>query len=200
MRLTADNFAVQMGYMWRYHPGIPAAIEAARKGRLGDVYLFRGIISSDIASVARPALALFPGGMMFELGCHLIDRMVDFLGHPSKVSSFLRHDSSHNDRLADHTLAVFEYDRVLAEIYSSSQQPAGGSHRLLQIQGTNGTVTLQPIEPPTFMIDLKEAAGPYRAGPHRIEIGNNPETLGTFKKWLRLFVSNDVPHIPPSMT
>ena len=61
-------------------------------------------------------------------------------------------------------------------------------------------MTLQPIELPTFMIDLKEAAGPYRAGPHRIEIGNNPETLRTFKKWLRLFVSNDVPHIPPSMT
>lgn len=32
------------------------------------------------------------------------------------------------------------------------------------------------------------------------QIGNNPETLRTSKKWLRLFVSNDVPHIPPSMT
>lgn len=176
------QLAVQMGYMWRYHPGIQAAMEAARKGWLGEVYLFRGIMSSDIARAVRPALALFPGGMMFELGCHLIDRMVDLLGRPSKVSSFLRHDSSHNDRLADHTLAVFEYERALAEIYSSAQQPAGNSHRLLEIQGTNGTVRLQPIEPPSFMIDLKEAAGPYRAGPQKVGIDNKPRYVEDFRE------------------
>ena len=122
------QLAVQMGYMWRYHPGAQAAIEAARKGWLGEVHLFRGIISwgSDITPAARQTLALFPGGLMFELGCHLIDRMVDLLGRPSKVSPFLRHDSSDQDGLADNALAVFEYDRVLAEIYSSALQPFGG--------------------------------------------------------------------------
>lgn len=176
------QLAVQMGYMWRYHPGIQAAIEAAREGWLGEVYLFRGIISSDITPAARTGLALFPGGMMFELGCHLIDRMVDLLGRPSKVSPFLRHESSHNDRLADQTLAVFEYDRVLAEVYSSAQQPFGGNHRLVQIQGTNGTVTLQPIEPPSFEIDLKVAEGPYRAGPQNVEIRRKPRYVEDFRE------------------
>jgi len=178
------QLAVQMGYMWRYHPGAQAALEAARKGWLGDVYLFRGIISwgSDITAAARQALALFPGGLMFELGCHLIDRMVDLLGRPSKVSPFLRHDSSLQDGLADNALAVFEYDRVLAEIYSSALQPFGGSHRLLQIQGTNGTVTLQPIEPPSLVIDLKSAAGPYRAGRQKVEIDSKPRYVEDFQE------------------
>ena len=174
------QLAVQMGYMWRYHPGIQAAIEAARQGWLGEVYLFRGVISSDIDPAARLALAEFAGGMMFELGCHLIDRMVHLLGRPSKVSSFLRHDSSRQDKLADQTLAVFEYQRAMAEVYSCAQQPSGGSHRLFQIQGTNGTVTLQPIEPPSLTIDLKEAAGPYKQGKQKVEIGDKPRYVVDF--------------------
>jgi predicted dehydrogenase len=176
------HLSVQMGYMWRYHLGIRRAIEAARKGWLGEVYLFRGIICSDIPAAFRPALALFPGGMMFELGCHLIDRMVDLLGRPSKVTSFLRHDSSCKDGLSDNTLAVFEYDQALAEIYSSAQQPSGGNHRLLQIQGTNGTATLQPIEPPSLVIDLKEAAGPYRAGQQKVEIRRESRYIADFRE------------------
>ena len=33
---------LQAGYMWRYNPGIKAALEAAREGWLGKVYLLRG--------------------------------------------------------------------------------------------------------------------------------------------------------------
>src|SRR6185436_4451122 len=33
---------LQVGYMWRYHPGINAALDAARQRRLGDVYQVRG--------------------------------------------------------------------------------------------------------------------------------------------------------------
>ncbi len=180
------QLAVQMGYMWRYHPGVQAAIEAARKGWLGEVYLFRGIICSEIAPAARAALALFPGGMMFELGCHLIDRMVDLLGRPSKVSPFLRHDSSYKDKLEDSTLAVYEYDRALAEIYSTAQQPSGGNHRLLQIQGTNGTVTLQPIEPPSLEFDLKSAAGPYRTGWQKVEIPSGARYVADFREMAQI--------------
>jgi predicted dehydrogenase len=176
------HLVVQIGYMWRYNKGIQTAIDAVRKGWLGEAYLLRGIISSDIAPDARPALALFPGGMMFELGCHLIDRMVDLLGRPVKVTAFLRHDSSYDDRLADNTLAVFEFERALAEIQSSAQETFGGAHRTFQIQGMNGTITVRPIEPPSLEVDIRVAAGPYRAGRQKLEIPPEPRYVADFRE------------------
>jgi predicted dehydrogenase len=119
---------------------------------------------------------------MFELGCHLVDRVVDLLGRPSKVTPFLRHDSSYSDELADNTLAVFEYERALAEIFSTAQQPAGGNHRLFQIQGTNGTAILEPIEPPSLVIDLNLAAGPYQAGQQNVAVRNDPRYVADFRE------------------
>src|SRR5262249_24021034 len=56
---------VQMGYQWRYHPAMQAAIEAARKGWLGRVYRFRASIDKPIESDERRHLAKYRGGMMF---------------------------------------------------------------------------------------------------------------------------------------
>ena len=39
-----------MGYQWRYHPAMAAAMEAARKGWLGRVYRFRASIDKPIES------------------------------------------------------------------------------------------------------------------------------------------------------
>ena len=48
-RLLADagrkNLVVQMGYQWRYHAAMQAAIEAARKGWLGNIYMVRATIN-----------------------------------------------------------------------------------------------------------------------------------------------------------
>ena len=46
---SGKKVLLQMGYMWRYHPGINAALEAARKGWLGDVYLVRGTINTQLS-------------------------------------------------------------------------------------------------------------------------------------------------------
>jgi predicted dehydrogenase len=155
---------LQMGYMWRFNPGINAALEAARKGWLGQVYQVRGTINTQIAGDRRPDLARFKGGMLFELGCHLIDPLVRLLGRPEKVTSFLNKSSDFQDNLADNALAVFEFAKATAIIGSSSLQPGAGAHRTFEILGTNGTATVCPIEPPSFQIDLAKPAGPYKAG------------------------------------
>jgi predicted dehydrogenase len=98
------------------------------------------------------------------------------------VTAFLRHDSPHNDRLADNTLAVFEFERALAEIHSSAQQPSGGAYRTFQIQGTNGTITVRPIEPPSLEVHIKVAAGPYRAGRQKLEIPTEPRYIADFQE------------------
>lgn len=155
---------VQMGYQWRYHPAMQAAVEAARKGWLGNVYSVRAAIDKPIPPDERRQLAHFRGGMMFELGCHLIDRAVEVLGKPKKVTGFLRHESPVQDGLADNTMAVLEYDKAIAEIYVAAFQPHGERYRVLEISGTNGKAMVQPFSGSRLIMDLKESAGLYKAG------------------------------------
>ena len=163
-RLQCAGEWIQIGYQWRYHPGMCAAIEAARSGWLGHVYGFRATINKPITAEDRRELAKFPGGMMFELGCHMIDRAVDLLGKPRKVTGILRHDSRYDDQLADNTFAILEHDEAIAEIYVAALQPHGNEYRTLEILGTKGTIAVRPFTHSKLYIDLETAAGPYKAG------------------------------------
>jgi predicted dehydrogenase len=155
---------VQMGYQWRYHPAMQAALEAARKGWLGDVYSFRARIDKPMGAADRRDLAAFRGGMMFELGCHLIDRATDLLGKPTRVAGHLWHHGPYDDQLADNALAILEYPRATAEISIAAMHPNGNTYRTVEITGTNGSATVRPFSPYRLISDLKNAAGPYPAG------------------------------------
>jgi predicted dehydrogenase len=165
---------VQMGYQWRYHPAMQAAVEASRKGWLGDIYMVRATINKPISRQTREELGVFRGGMMFELGCHMIDRIVDVLGKPKSITSWMRHDAPIDDRLEDNTLAVFEFESAMAEVYVAAQQPNGGSYRTFEILGTKGTATVRPFSPYRLMVDLEEAVGPYQGGFEKIEFPRKP--------------------------
>ena len=155
---------VQLGYQWRYHPAMQAALEAARQGWLGEVYSFRARIDKPTPPRDRRDLAAFRGGMMFELGCHLIDRATDLLGQPTKVTGHLWHHSREKDALADNTLAVLEYPRAVAEISVAAMHPHGNAYRTVEITGTNGSATVRPFSTYRLISHLREAAGPYPAG------------------------------------
>jgi len=155
---------VQMGYQWRYHFAMQAAIEAARKGWLGRVYRFRASIDKPIGPEERRHLAKYRGGMMFSEGCHLIDRATALLGKPLRVTGFIRHHSSLDDSLADNNLVILEYPDAIAEISLAGFDPNGNAHRYVEILGTNGSAKAQPFTPVRLHLELKEAAGPYRAG------------------------------------
>jgi len=160
---------VQMGYQWRYHPGMQAAIEAAKEGWLGAVHRMRLSIDKPIEEEERRELARFRGGVLFSEGCHLVDRAIALFGKPQKITGFLRHESPINDGLADNTLAIFEYPHAMAEISVASFQPNGGKYRRLEIVGSNGVALVQPYAPLRLLIDLKAAAGPYKAGEQVIQ-------------------------------
>ena len=106
---------------------------------------------------------------MFAEGCHLIDRAVALFGKPNKVTGFMRHDALIDDGLADNTLAVLEFDRAMAQINLAALEPHGEQYRFVEVLGTNGKAIAQPFTPLRLMVDLKEARGPYRAGPQTLE-------------------------------
>jgi predicted dehydrogenase len=155
---------LQMGYMWRYHPGINTALEAARQGWLGEVHLVRGTINTQLSAQQRAEVARSRGGTLLELGSHLIDVLARLLGRPTNITSILKTHGPFGDHVADNTLAIFEFPKALGVIFSSTLQPHAGRYRSLEILGTQGTAVVNPIEPPGLVIDLARAAGPYQAG------------------------------------
>jgi len=161
---------VQLGYQWRYHAAMQAAVEAARKGWLGQVYSMRAVIDKPLATDERLQLAKFRGGIMFEEGCHLIDRAVDLFGKPKRVTGYMQHSSATlNDGMADNTLAILEYDKVLVDIAMQSFQPHGNKYRTFELSGTNGKAFVQPYAQARLLVDLKEAAGAYKAGEQMVD-------------------------------
>jgi len=165
---------VQMGYQWRYHAGMQALFEAARKGWLGRVYRFRASIDKPILADERRHLAKYRGGMMFSEGCHLIDRATALLGKPSRVNGYIRHHGALDDGLADNSLVVLEYPQAIAEVSLAGFDPHGNSHRYIEVLGTNGSAKAQPFAPVRLHIQLKDAAGPYRAGEQSLEPPSPP--------------------------
>jgi predicted dehydrogenase len=161
---------LQVGFMWRHNPGFQAIFEAVRKGWLGDVFLIRGFISNNLAAARRPEWGEYGGGSMFELGSHLVDAVVRLLGKPKAVTPFVRHHGKFADALKDNNVAVLEYDHASAVLINTAIQAAGSPPRSFEVLGTNGTATLQPIEPPALTIDLAKPAGPYKQGSQRVPL------------------------------
>ncbi|MBM3728900.1 MAG: Gfo/Idh/MocA family oxidoreductase [Acidobacteria bacterium] len=175
---SRKKLVVQMGYQWRYQPAMQAAIEAARKGWLGRVQHFRAVIDKPMPADSRIELAAFRGGMMFELGCHLIDRATALLGKPKSVIGRLWHHGAFNDTLADNTIGILEYEYAIAEIFVGATNPFGGEYRTIEITGTNGLMSVRPFGPYKMVSHLKDAVGPYPAG--RKEHTFPPDTHPSF--------------------
>ena len=177
------NLLLQLGYLWRYHAGAEAALEAHKKGWLGDVIMIRATINSDRSADQRAVEARYPGGSMFELGGHMIDLVVAHLGRPTAVRHWLRHDTKIADKLADNTLAVFEYPSALATIVSSAKVTAIDQHRSFEVIGTDGSVMILPMEPaPVLRVHLREARGPYKKGSQEIRLPAQPRFVRDFEE------------------
>lgn len=177
------NLLFQTGYLWRWHKGVVAGIEAAQKGWLGEVFMVRGSMSADRDQAQRDVEAKYKGGGLFELGGHVIDRMVELLGRPKAVQSWLRHHTSTPDKLADNSVAVFEFEKALGVLTQSAKMAGAGDHRSFEILGTEGSVILHPeANPPGMRVFMKRAQGPYRQGWQDVSIPPQPRFIPDFQE------------------
>src|SRR5690606_12407261 len=143
------------GYMYRYNPGFNFLRELVAANALGPIYNISASMCTDLTEAKRQDLVFHQGGLMLELGCHLIDMIVLLLGEPRKVSAFLRQDTGISDGLNDNTLAVLEYDNALVTVESTAREPNAFASRRFKTVGTNGVFTLMPIEPPAGTLSLR---------------------------------------------
>jgi predicted dehydrogenase len=158
------NRLMQLGYMWRYHPGITKALEAARNGWLGSIYLVRASISNQLEPERRAEWGEFKGGPMFELGGHVIDPMTRLMGRPRNVTATLQKHASLDDNLNDNTLATLEWEKAVGMVHACNLQPGSGHYRSFEVFGTEGCAMVNPIEPPAMRMEMAKNAGPYSKG------------------------------------
>jgi predicted dehydrogenase len=173
-----QKLMVQMGYMFRYNPGIVLLREFLREGWLGDVFEVHAVISKVIAPESRQKIAGFRGGMMFELGGHVIDVVVEFMGKPEKVTPFIQQVDKTNDNWPDNMLAVLTYPRAIASVKSSAVEVEGGGRRHLTVCGTEGTFHIQPLDKPAARISLSKARGKYKSGTQDVKLPPAPRYIG----------------------
>ncbi len=163
---TAKGRLVKMGYMFRYNPAFELAKRAIDEGWLGPVTLIHAEMSKQLGADSRAALRPYAGGSMFELGCHLIDSVVRFLGRPGKVTSFGVRTGK--DGLADNMTAVLEYSGSLVTLRSSLREVTGNTRRQMVISGDKGTLEILPLEPPKVRLTLLEAVGGFKKGAQEV--------------------------------
>ena len=144
----AKNLVVQLGYMYRYNPAVMRIFEMAKSGQLGDITAIHAEMSVPHADSYRTWLRNFKGGDLYIFGSHLIDIIVYLLGKPNKVMSSVVSSDKNGISSPDVTAALLEYDHAIARVFSSSVQWDGWAHRCLVVDGTLGTVHLQPMEDP----------------------------------------------------
>jgi predicted dehydrogenase len=155
---------VQMGYMYRYNPAVVLLRDVLRRGWLGDVFEVHAVMSKVVGPAEHTGLARYRGGIMFELGCHVIDLVVGVLGAPAKVTPYARHSSRPDDALLDNMLAVLEYPGATATVRSSALEVDGGERRHLVVCGTEGTFHIQPLDDPSARVTFSTPRGSYRKG------------------------------------
>ncbi len=160
---TSRKLTVQMGYMFRYNPAFTLCFQLLRDGWLGEVFSIDTAMSKVLGAAERKPLLRYPGGSMFELGCHVIDSVVHILGRPAKVTAHNR-NSSPLDGLADNQLAVLEYPKATVTVRSAMVEIEGGPRRQFVVCGTRGTFDIRPLEPPQARLALDAPRGAYKRG------------------------------------
>lgn len=161
---TRQKLLVQMGYMFRYNPAIVLLRQFLKEGWLGEVFEVHTVISKVVAPAERRQLARFRGGILFELGCHVLDLVIAVLGKPRDVTPFIQHVSRLEDGLTDNMLAVLTYPRATASVKSSAVEVEGSERRHLVVCGTEGTFHIQPLDNPSARVALTKARGEYKKG------------------------------------
>ncbi|MFO0928572.1 MAG: Gfo/Idh/MocA family oxidoreductase [Gemmataceae bacterium] len=155
---------VQMGYMFRYNPAVVLLRQFLRDGWLGEVFEVHAVMSKVVDPAGRRELAAYPGGILFELGCHVLDLVIAVLGPPTRVAGFHHHSAAVDDRLLDNMLAVLTYPRATATVKATALEVEGFDRRHLVVCGTEGTFHIQPLDRPAARVSLSRPRGRFKAG------------------------------------
>jgi predicted dehydrogenase len=183
----------QMGYMYRTNPAIQFCQKAVRENWLGDIFEIQAGMSHNYGGEQyQQYLSNFKGGIMFNLGCHIIDFIISMMGRPGKVTPFLGSTLGAASGAKNNCLAVLEYPNAVTFLHACDLEVDGINNRRLKISGANGTIELSPLErfdgkPLEMKLNLRSGNKEYASGTHIINFGIQKDRYeGQFKELAKI--------------
>lgn len=171
------NLSFQMGYMFRNNRAMQFCKKAIRDNWLGGVFEIQAGMSHNYGGEAyQKYIGRFRGGIMFNLGCHLIDTILPVLGRPDNVTPFLKSAPGDDPGIKNNCVAILEYPQTIVTLRVCSMEVDGLNRRSLKICGVKGTIELCPLErfdgqPLQMRLTLLEGNETYAAGTHTVDFG-----------------------------
>ena len=135
-----------LGYMYRFNPAVRKLFEMKESGELGEIISVEAQMNCVHKPAKRDWLKKYKGGMMFFLGCHLIDLIMQLQGEPNEIVPLNRRTGLDGARGEDFGMAVLSYDRGWSLAKTTAVEFGGFMRRQLVVNGTKATVELNPIE------------------------------------------------------
>lgn len=144
--VKAKKTVFHVGYMYRYNPIISDIIARFESGELGEIHSIEAHMSRLDNEDCRRWFGSFKGGMMFYLGCHLVDLVYLLQGAPTRVIPLNKATGIGGIDTEDFGCAVLEYPNGISMVRMSGTETGGFDRRQLVICTDRRTVEIKPLE------------------------------------------------------
>jgi predicted dehydrogenase len=172
---TEKKLQVQMGFMFRYSPGFAPVADWARSGMLGDIFAVRALMSTNVNLAERREQSRHLGGILYDLGAHMLDQIVWLLGRPTRINTVLRNEATPQlPSYSDNTVSTLEFEHALAILDIAAMEPSPTARRF-EVYGTRGSAILEPFDPArTIRLTLAEPIADFAAGVQVLDLPEVP--------------------------
>ena len=142
----ASDKTFHIGYMYRYNPYIMELKEQIKNGEFGDIISVEAQMCCTLSKEFRDWLDTFPCGIMFFLGCHMIDLVYSIQGAPKRIIPMNKCSGIDDSEVTDFGMVCFEYENGVSVAKSSAVELGGFKRRHIVVSGTKKTVEIRPLE------------------------------------------------------
>lgn len=141
------NIPLQIGYMFRTNEALIKMAEIAKSGIIGEVYSIVADMDHSYGNSKYPQfVSHFPGGIAYDLTCHLIDWAMPIFGDvlPEKTWSIVKPAPGDEKWAKTHTLTIMEYPSANVVMRACSEGFIKRRH--IRVDGSCGSIEMAPIE------------------------------------------------------
>ncbi|MBQ4259547.1 MAG: Gfo/Idh/MocA family oxidoreductase [Lachnospiraceae bacterium] len=141
-----NNLVFHTGYMYRYNPCVVELLKQIKAGELGEIFSVEAQMNCTHPKEVREWLHELPSGMLFFLGCHLIDMIYSIQGKPEEIIPLSCSTGLEGVTSKDFGMVVMKYPHGVSMAKTTDAQVGGFARRSLVVTGSKKTVEICPLE------------------------------------------------------